>query len=35
MSRKNWDLIADKQFESLSKDIRDDWGELHKLTSSR
>ena|GEM_PF-1125736 len=34
-SRKNWDKVATRQFESLSSDIQDDWGELYELTSKR
>lgn len=32
MSRKNWDKVARQQFESLSSDIQDDWGDLRDLT---
>jgi len=35
MTRKNWDKVAAIQFDSLSSDIQDDWGELYKLTSKR
>jgi hypothetical protein len=32
MPRRNWDKVAAKQFESLEKDIRDDWSDLRDLT---
>ena len=32
--RKNWDKVAKQQFESLDDDIRNDWGDLYKLTAS-
>jgi hypothetical protein len=35
MSRKDWSQIAKKQFKSLSRDIQDDWADLHQLTSKR
>ncbi len=35
MRRKDWKIIADKQFNALSQDIQDDWSDLHELTSRR
>jgi hypothetical protein len=35
MAHRNWGKVADEQFESLSNDIQQDWGELHELTSKR
>ncbi len=32
MSRRNWDDVAAKQFESLSSDAQDQWGDLFELT---
>lgn len=32
MSRRNWDAVAEKQFESLSNDIREQWGDLREIT---
>lgn len=31
-SSKNWDTEATKQFYSLPKDFRDDWGSLRART---
>ncbi|MDB5181515.1 MAG: hypothetical protein JWP13_278 [Candidatus Saccharibacteria bacterium] len=28
----NWDKVAETQFESLDKDIREDWSDLRKIT---
>jgi hypothetical protein len=33
-TRKNWDQVAKKQFDSLDEDIRNDWGDLYQLTTS-
>jgi hypothetical protein len=30
MAKKNWVLIADKQFAALDKDWQNDWSELRK-----
>jgi hypothetical protein len=35
MTRKDWQRVADNQFNSLDQDIRDDWSDLHQLTSGR
>ena len=35
MTRKKWDKVAHDQFESLSEDIQQDWGDLYELTSAR
>lgn len=35
MSRKNWNKVADRQFESLSSDIKDSWGDLYERTRQR
>lgn len=32
MSRKNWEAVAAKQFQSLDNDIQSDWGELREIT---
>jgi len=32
MPHRNWDKVAKRQFESLDKDIQDDWSELRDLT---
>lgn len=29
---KNWEVVAEKQFESLDKEIRDDWSDLREIT---
>jgi hypothetical protein len=34
MSRK-WDEIADREFESMDSQARQDWAELHKRTGRR
>lgn len=28
MARKNWDKIADKEFESLDREWQEDWSDL-------
>jgi len=35
MPRRNWDKVANEQFESLSSDIKADWGDLRELTMKR
>lgn len=30
MGRKNWDRIADRQFNSLPQEFQSDWGELRE-----
>jgi hypothetical protein len=30
MSRKNWDLIADKEFAALDKATQEDWADLRQ-----
>lgn len=29
--KKNWNKVADRQFNSLPDDIRADWGELREV----
>lgn len=31
MTSKNWNVIAQKQFEAMPSDYREDWEELRKL----
>ncbi len=33
MARRNWDKVADAQFNSLSEDVQADWGELRSRIS--
>jgi hypothetical protein len=35
MTRTNWNKIAANQFQSLSGDIQNDWGDLYNLTVKR
>lgn len=30
MARKNWDKVANRQFESMDKDAQEQWAELRR-----
>ncbi len=33
--KKNWDKIAEEQFNSLDYDMQQEWSDLHSRTSAR
>ena len=33
--KKNWDKIAEEQFNSLDTDMQQEWSDLHDRTSGR
>ena len=35
MPRKNWEKVADKEFESMAKEWQEDWVDLRKRVSQR
>ncbi len=35
MTRKNWEKIADEEFESLDKEWQDEWSDLRNLVVRR
>jgi hypothetical protein len=35
MAKKNWDKIAQDEFESMDKRVREDWKDLRRIVENR